>query len=311
MKRLIGVLLASTLVTVNIGAQTTGAQTTGAQTTGARGQRPPQTPEQQAEAAKRREAAANEPRPIDALDSVWTEELTWMEVRDAIKAGKTTGLILTGGVESNGPHLATGKHNFVLKVMGEAIARKLGNALVAPIVTLEPGRPDGERVAPGSVFLSAATYRAVLTDMASSLRGMGFTTVILMGDSGGNQGAMKEVAAALDEKHKATGTRFYFIPEYYDYSSVQKLIKESGIPEQIEIGASQGSDRIHEEYGIDAIMALYDPKTIRIDERTKANRATINGVSLLPMSKTLEMGRKIVELRTKLTVDAINKAMGR
>ena len=269
------------------------------------------TPEQQAEAAKRRDAEMNAPRPIDALDSVWTEDLTWMEIRDAIKAGKTTGLILTGGVESNGPHLATGKHNFMLKVMGEAIARKLGNALVAPILTLEPGRPDGERVAPGSVVLSAATYRAVLTDMASSLRGMGFTTVILMGDSGGNQGAMKEVAAALDEKYKAAGTRFYFIPEYYDYSSVQRLIKESGIPEQIEIGASQGSDRIHEEYGIDAIMALYDPKTIRIDERTKANRATINGVSLLPMSKTLEMARKIVELRTKLTVDAILKATGR
>lgn len=55
-------------------------------------------------------------------------------------------------------------------------------------------------------------------------------------------------------------------------------------------------------------MALYDPTTIRIDERTKANRATINGVSLLPMSKTLEMGKKI-ELRAKLTVDATHKAM--
>ena len=253
----------------------------------------------------------NAPRPIAAYDSVWTEELTWMEVRDAIKAGKTTGLILTGGVESNGPHLATGKHNFILKVMGEAIARELGNALVAPILTLEPGRPDSDRVAPGSVFLSQATYRAVLTDMASSLRGMGFTTVILMGDSGGNQGPMKEVAAALDEKYKASGTRFYFIPEYYDYSSVQKLIQGSGIPEKIEIGASQGSDGLHEEYGIDALMALYDPKSIRIDERTKANRATINGVSLLPMSKTLEMARKIVDLRTTLTVDAIKKATGK
>src|SRR5215208_7007625 len=85
-------------------------------------QRPQLTPEQQAEAAKRREAEMSAPRPIAAYDSVWTEDLTWMEVRDAIKAGKTTGLILTGGVESNGPHLATGKHNFVLKVMGEAIA---------------------------------------------------------------------------------------------------------------------------------------------------------------------------------------------
>jgi creatinine amidohydrolase len=301
MKSLIRLVVVGGLLTVNLSAQAPEA----------RPQRPPMTPEQQAEAAKRREAEMNAPRPIAALDSVWTEELTWMEVRDAIKAGKTTGLILTGGVESNGPHLATGKHNFILKVMGEAIARKMGNALVAPILTLEPGRPDADRVAPGSVFLSQATYRAVLTDMASSLRGMGFTKVILMGDSGGNQGAMKDVAAALDEKYKASGTRFYFIPEYYDYSSVQKLIQSSGIPEKIEIGASQGSDGLHEEYGIDALMALYDPKTIRIDERTKANRATINGVSLLPMSKTLEMAKKIVELRTTITVDAINKAIAR
>ena len=280
-----------------------------AQAPDARPQRPPQTPEQQAEAAKRREAEMNAPRPIAAVDSVWTEELTWMEVRDAIKAGKTTGLILTGGVESNGPHLATGKHNFILKVMGEAIARKLGNALVAPILTLEPGRPDGDRVAPGSVVLSAATYRAVLTDMASSMRGMGFTNVILMGDSGGNQTGMKEVASALNAKYSGTPAKFYFIPEYYDYSSVQKFIQESGIPEQIKIGASQGSDNLHEEFGIDALMALADPKTIRIDQRKKANRATINGVSLLPMEKTIEMGKKIVELRTRLTVEAIQKVM--
>src|SRR5687768_1004006 len=77
------------------------------------------TPEEQAAAAAKREAEMKAPRPIAALDSVWTEELTWMEIRDAIAGGKTTALILTGGVESNGPHLATGKHNYVLKVVGE------------------------------------------------------------------------------------------------------------------------------------------------------------------------------------------------
>jgi creatinine amidohydrolase/Fe(II)-dependent formamide hydrolase-like protein len=311
MKHITGIVAAGLCLLAGLAeAQTPPPPTTSTQTVPAgRGQRPPQTPEQQAAAAARREAEQNAPRPIDALDSVWMEELTWMEVRDAIKGGKTTALILTGGVESNGPHLATGKHNFILKVMGEAIARKLGNALVAPIVTLEPGRPDAARVAPGSVFLSQETYRAVLTDMATSLKGMGFTTVILMGDSGGNQGAMKAVAEALTVKYPDPPQRFIFIPEYYDYSSVQKLVQSSGIPEQIKIGASSGSDGLHEEYGIDALMALYDPKTIRLDQRTKANRATINGVSLLPLSKTLEMAKKIVELRTRLTVDAIAKAL--
>ena len=51
------------------------------------------------------------PRPIDVYDSVFIEELTWLEVRDALRAGKSTAIIATGGIEMNGPYLATGKHN--------------------------------------------------------------------------------------------------------------------------------------------------------------------------------------------------------
>lgn len=276
---------------------------------GAAAQRPQMTPEQQAAAAARRQAEMNAPRPIPALDSVWMEQLTWMEIRDAIKAGKTTALILTGGVESNGPHLATGKHNYVLAVMGEAIARKLGNALVAPIVTLEPGRPDSDRVAPGSVFLSPETYEAVLTDMALSLKSMGFTNVVLLGDSGGNQTGMKNVATKLNARFNGTPARFHFIPEYYNYPAVRQFVQANGITETMEFEASQGSDGIHEEYGIDALMMLNDPKTVRLDERKKAGKTTINGADLLPLDKTLAMGRRIVELRTSLTVAAINKSL--
>ena len=280
-----------------------------AATTTAVAQRPQMTPEQQAAAAARRQAEMNAPRPIPALDSVWMEQLTWMEVRDAITGGKTTALILTGGVESNGPHLATGKHNYVLAVMGEAIARKLGDALVAPIVTLEPGRPDSDRVAPGSVFLSPDTYEAVLTDMALSLKSMGFKNVVLMGDSGGNQTGMKNVASKLTARFNGDPARFFFIPEYYDYPAVRKFVQENGIPETMEFEASQGSDGIHEEYGIDALMMLHDPQIVRLEERTKANRATINGASLLPVEKTLAFGKRIVELRATQTVNAIHKAM--
>jgi creatinine amidohydrolase len=76
------------------------------------------------------------PNPLPAPNTVWIEEMTWMDVRDALKAGKTTVIIATGGMEPNGPWLATGKHNYVLKTNCEAIARKLGNALCAPIIKL-------------------------------------------------------------------------------------------------------------------------------------------------------------------------------
>ena len=78
------------------------------------------------------------PKKPEPQASLFTEEMTWEEVRDALKAGKTTILIPTGGVEQNGPYVVTGKHNYVVRATSEAIARKLGNALIAPIVPFVP-----------------------------------------------------------------------------------------------------------------------------------------------------------------------------
>jgi hypothetical protein len=57
----------------------------------------------------------NQPRPIEAGNSLWAEELTWMEIRDAVAAGTTTIIIGTGGIEQNGPYVAVGKHNYCWK----------------------------------------------------------------------------------------------------------------------------------------------------------------------------------------------------
>jgi hypothetical protein len=86
-------------------------------------------------------------------------------------------LNLTGGVNENGPYHTTGKHNNVLRVMGPAIAKKLGNALIAPIVTMEPGSPipqAGRVLSAGSTLISPETFTAILTDMANSLKSQGF-----------------------------------------------------------------------------------------------------------------------------------------
>jgi creatinine amidohydrolase/Fe(II)-dependent formamide hydrolase-like protein len=292
-----------------------GAQAAGQRGEGQRGQRgqpEPLTPEEE-----KIKAAAQErlKRPMGTLDTIWIEEMTDPEVREAIKNGKTTGIILTGGTESNGPHLASGKHNFILRQTGESIARKLGNALVAPIVTLEPGQVDRAQIGGGWPSLSQATYRAVLADMGDSMRGMGFKNILYLGDSGSNTGGMQFAANTLNDKYKGEPARFYHIPEYYDYRSVQEYIQHDlKIPEQLRLTpgrtASNGwSDGIHEEYAIDALMSLEDPKTIRFDQRVKAGRAIINGVPLTPLKKLQEHGKLFLELRTKLTVAGITKAL--
>ena len=125
------------------------------------GARPPLTPEQAAEQKRRAAdtAIADGVRPIDMLDSVWMEELSWMEVRDQMAAGKTTALLGSGGVEKNGPYTATGKHNYVLKTTLEATARKHTKALVAPLVTWEPCNPDRANLTPGAFCVTPDTYK--------------------------------------------------------------------------------------------------------------------------------------------------------
>ena len=63
----------------------------------------------------------NMARPIAAVESVWIEELTWLEVRDALRAGSTTAIVATGGIEQNGPYLVTAKHNVILRATAEAM----------------------------------------------------------------------------------------------------------------------------------------------------------------------------------------------
>ena len=194
------------------------------------------TPEQMRARQEARQAELDAAeRPIRALNSLWIEELTWMEIRDAIRDGNTTVLVLTGGVESNGPHLASGKHNYSNKLMGESVAQALGATLIAPLVTLEPGNPTGP-VTIGSTgpMVSQATYIAWLTDIGDSLRSMGFTQVYFLGDSGGNRRGMQAAADELNDRYGGVPTQFHHVPEFYNHDKVRQYIQETlGIPEEM------------------------------------------------------------------------------
>jgi creatinine amidohydrolase/Fe(II)-dependent formamide hydrolase-like protein len=272
--------------------------------------RRPLTPEEQ-ERQRAREAASgpNAPRPIEALDTVWMEEQTWMETRDAIRAGKTIAIIGSGGNEQNGPYQPNGKHNYVLRATCEAIARKLENALCAPIVTLEPGNPERQGLTPGSVFITQATFNAILSDMSTSLKSMGFKDIVMIADSGGNVKGMQETAAALNAKWAGTGVRAHYIPEYYEEDKWSyNYLKTIGIFQKPDVQSATRWD-IHDDYHYEALVALVDPKLVRPEQRMKANRFSINGVEIGSVEKLVENGRKLLEYRATITTDAIRNAI--
>jgi creatinine amidohydrolase len=251
----------------------------------------------------------NMPRPIDMHDTVWIGELTTIEVRDLIRAGKTTALILGGGMEENGPYLTLDKHNNVARAMGDAIARKLGNALCAPILTMEPGNPEHPST-PGGVVFSAETYKAVLTDMATSLKAMGFRHVIFLGDHGGDLKPMQEVSASMNVRWKGSAGAIFV--EKYGASGPDSGCCGFGVVakyEEEELGIHEKQEGLHDDYYISSMIMMVDPNGVRYPERVKAHKTTINGVDLSPVANAIENGRKMVNYRADATVKEIHRFM--
>ena len=101
--------------------------------------------------------------------------------------------------------MVLGKHNYVVTYAANQMARKIGNTLVAPTIQYVPeGDPD--RQSSGTISLPSPAYDQLLDAAARSLKAHGFTEILFIGDSGGNQAGMVAVAKTLNEEWKGAGT---------------------------------------------------------------------------------------------------------
>jgi creatinine amidohydrolase/Fe(II)-dependent formamide hydrolase-like protein len=241
--------------------------------------------------------------------SVFLDDLTWTEVREATKAGKTTIIIPIGGTEQNGPHMALGKHNVRVKALAEKIAATLGNALVAPVIAYVPqgpvAQPTGHMRFPGTITVPDEVFEKVLESAGSGFRLHGFKDIVFIGDHGGYQKSIRKAADNLNREWSSTSVRAHAIEEYHRSAEIEfaKLLKEKGIKSE-EIGTHAGL--------ADTSLALaVDPGLVRIDRLAAPNRGTLDGVYGDPKHASAELGKAGVELIVERTVDAIRKAVAR
>ena len=243
--------------------------------------------------------------PAQVPDTVFLEELTWTELRDQIRSGKTTILVPIGGTEQSGPHMVLGKHNVRVKALSAAIARGLGNALVAPVLAYVPegglNPPEAHMRFPGTITIPDATFAQILESAARSFKAHGFKDIVLLGDHGGYQAVEKRVADRLNREWAATPVRAHAMLEYDRLSEVEyaRLLKSRGYAEA-EIGSHAGL--------ADTSLALaVDPHLVRSDAlQTPPNRAA--GVRGDPRRATAELGQLGVDLVVAQTVAAVRAA---
>ncbi len=244
----------------------------------------------------------DETRPIASVKKVFLEEMTWMEVRDSIQNGTDPNHVPTGGIEQNAPYLALGKHNSVLQRTMEALANRMGNTLVTPIVPFVPeggfDPPSHHLRYPGTIGVSVETFESLLEDIAKSLKSHGFKTIIFLGDSGDNQVPMKNVAERLDKEWE--GVRVLYEPEYYGARrSLRPWLENKGF---VEVG-----DGYHDSLRYTAILMTLDPELVRFVQRKTGNRNTINGISLEPKEKIISLGWDIIDFEVTHTLEALKK----
>ena len=236
------------------------------------------------------------------------EDMTWVEVRDAQRAGKTTIIIPVGGTEQNGPHMALGKHNLRVHVLAGRIATTLGTALVAPVLAYVPegsiSPPAAHMRFTGTISIPDDAFVAVLHAAARSFRQNGFTDVVLIGDHGGYQAQLKAVAARLNREWAGSGARAHFIDDYYrvTQTSYVKALRAQGLTDA-QIGTHAGSADT-------ALLMAVDPAGVRgglLD--TAAREGTASGTAGDPRAATAALGQLGVDLIVAQTVTAIRAAV--
>ena len=233
-------------------------------------------------------------------DTVFLEDMTWPEVRDALKAGKTTVIIPTGGTEQNGPHMVLGKHNFLVKYKAGEVARRLGDALVAPVVAYVPegeiNPPTGHMRFPGTITTPQDVFAKVLEFAARSFKQHGFANIALLGDSGGNQAGQKMVAEALNREWAATPVRVLHLSDYYPGPG-DDWLKAQGVSDE-DVGSHAS---IHDT----ASLLLLNPSMIRRDKLALGKANDGSGVVGNPARSTVEYGRQIIEMQITAAVGQI------
>jgi creatinine amidohydrolase/Fe(II)-dependent formamide hydrolase-like protein len=237
------------------------------------------------------------------------EEMTSPELKARIAAGATTMLVPIGGTEQNGPHMVLGKHNVRAHLLADEIARRLGNAVVAPVIAYVPEGaitpPQAHMRFTGTISISDASFESLLESTARSFKQHGFRDVFFLGDHGGYQRSEQRVADKLNAEWKNDPScRVHALLDYYQATQTDFVgaLRSKGFS-QAEIGTHAGLN--------DTSLSLaVDKNLVRADVLAQGKDLdAAHGVYGDPRRSTAELGQIGVQQVVNRSTAAIQHAI--
>jgi creatinine amidohydrolase len=256
-------------------------------------------------------AAASTATAHENEGQVEIELMTYPEIYAAIHAeGKTTVLVVNGGIEQRGPHAVLGGHSLTAKPQAVDIARKLGNALVAPVMPFSIAGRHLSPKTPGSVNIPGPVFVAVNEAIVDSMVVNGFKNIVLMGEHGGGQKELAEVAKKTDAKYSPQGVHVFFCGDFYEktQSEFQQWVIAHRLPPSSHGGIPDTSLMMY--LGGDAWvrkdkMVAGDPLLPPGTPRDPNLPLVDNGIIGDPRPSTPEIGKLYFDMKTKNAVAQI------
>ena len=250
------------------------------------------------------------------IDRVDLELMTTNEVKDAIAGGKTTALIFNGGTETRGPQAVNGGHTLVAHAKVVAIARELGNAIAAPVLPFSPNNAYPEL--PGTIGITAETFKEVNKEVAEQMIRNGFKAVVLMGDHGGGQKELAALATELDAKYASQGIRVIYCEDAYKKSNddYDKWIASKGLSPSGHASINDTSEMMYLEPTPDAWVRR-DKLSIAVEQipadappaQPGHLKHSTNGVSGDGRASTAEIGKYGYDIHVSESVAQIRQLL--
>ncbi len=269
--------------------------------------------------------------PMDPPDSFYSknapkdliefEMMTWPEVYRAIhKEGKTTALFYTGGTEHRGPQNVNGGHNLMAKETVIEIARKVGNAIVMPILPYSSNNASNQQT--GTLGLTDEIQSMIMERLAEQAIVNGFTNIMFLNDHGGGVRGYGEVAAKLEAKYRAPeladkNIHVYYIDRVYGpaQDDFNKMLGEKGLPNSGHAVIADTSEMMYLEKGRNWVRRDLLPTAVANTGRGATPpadpnvRVVSNGISGDARKSSDELGKIAYEMKVNYAVEQIKKVL--
>ena len=250
------------------------------------------------------------------MHNIVLEEMTSPSVQAAIEDGHTTVIVACGAVEQHGPHIPLFMDSEHGTALATEVARRLGNALVAP--TIRVGCSKHHMGFPGTLSLKPATFEALCLDYAVSLAHHGFRHIFFIPSHGGNFAPLERMLPTLNDAVHPQARVVAFVDLHAQIELWRRVVQAAaGLGDRVggHADIAEGSimlalhpHLVHEAEATSGYVGELTPELLHRLFSRGTESVSPNGILGDARGMSKEIGRRCLEATAELLVRCFNDA---